>query len=144
MDIKNQFIHHDYASEPSAESYELLTPELTEVTGTADIAEGLSNARSQFSILGIERVVLVHGTMVGTDALGWYGHWERGLPWLSRKMKQTYKRLVDALSGDRGNYDEKFTLAFQQGMTATDPRDSILVDRFSWSGENHHLGRADK
>ena len=44
MDIKNQFIHHDYASEPSAESYELLTPELTEFTGAADIAEGLSNA----------------------------------------------------------------------------------------------------
>ncbi|MGI9496674.1 MAG: hypothetical protein ACR2NK_11510 [Mariniblastus sp.] len=143
MDIKNQFIHHDYACEPSGESYDLLTPELTEFTGAPDLAEGLSNARNQFSIVGIERVVLVHGTMVGTDALGWYGHWERGLPWLSRKMKQTYKRLVDALSGDRGNYDEKFTLAFQQGMTATDPRDSILVDRFSWSGENHHLGRAD-
>ncbi|MDA7932535.1 hypothetical protein N9B53_01805 [Mariniblastus sp.] len=143
MEIKNQFVHHDYASKPSAEFYELLTPELADFSSAVDTAESLSAARQQFSISGIERIILVHGTMVGTDSLGWYSHWERGVPWLSRKLKLGYKQLVDTLSGDRGNYDERFALAFQKGMSAPDPSESISVARLDWTGENHHLGRAD-
>ena len=143
MEIKNQFVHHDYARKPSAEFYELLTPKLADFSNAVDTAESLSAARQQFSKACIERIILVHGTMVGTDSLGWYSHWERGVPWLSRKLKQGYKQLVDTLSRDRGNYDERFASAFQKGMNGTDPRESISVERLDWTGENHHLGRAD-
>ncbi len=143
MELKNQFIHHDYTSESSAEYYELVNPNPCDFENSKDVAERLAGARQQFLNLGIERIILVHGTMVGTDSLGWYGHWERVFPWLSRRMKRTYKRLVDTLSGDRGNYDEGFAFALQQGMTGADSRDSIAVERLEWTGENHHLGRAD-
>lgn len=143
MKIESQFIHHDYASDPPVGGYEMVKPEPREFGDSAELNESLSSARETFFKSGIERIILVHGTMVGTDSLGWYGHWERAFPWLSRKMKRTYKRLVDVLSGDRGNYDEGFALALRRGMTAIDSRSSIAVDRLEWSGENHHLGRAD-
>jgi len=143
MTINKHFLHQDYAYRPAPESYQLLKPDPSQLDESADFAESLSDARDRFIANGIRRIILVHGTMVGTDALGWYGHWERVFPWFSRKMKRTYKKLVDTISGDRGNYDEGFLLAFRNGMTSSDVRESIAVDRLEWTGENHHLGRAD-
>ncbi|MGB1929305.1 MAG: hypothetical protein ACPHO8_08345 [Mariniblastus sp.] len=143
MKVTNQFIHHDYRSEPSAEFYELLKPNPSVITEAVDLGDNLTEAGRVFSNSGIERIVLVHGTMVGTDSLGWYGHWERSVPWLSRRMKRTYKRLVDTLSGDRGNYDERFAATLRKGLNASGHGELITVERLDWSGENHHLGRAD-
>ena len=99
MKVTNQFIHHDYRSEPSAEFYELLKPNPSVITEAVDLGDNLTEAGRVFSNSGIERIVLVHGTMVGTDSLGWYGHWERSVPWLSRRIEADLQTISGHIIG---------------------------------------------
>jgi hypothetical protein len=90
---------------------------------------------------GVQQVVLVHGTFTGNDAWGLV----RGLEWLvpavGDTLRQTGQQWVDWLARDVGNYySDGYVQAFQQWLR---DEPSIGVQRFMWSGENYHLGRAD-
>ncbi len=93
--------------------------------------------------------MLVHGTMVGTDALGWYSHWQRIAPGLAKNLKSNYKSLVERISGDQGNFTAEYERVFRDEInnvgswSNTGDRDKIKVERFEWTSENHHLGRAN-
>ena len=87
MKIKTQFIHHDYASDPAVGFYELVKPDPSDFENSVDVNESLSAAQEQFFKSGIERIILVHGTMVGTDSLGWYGHWGLSLIHISEPTR---------------------------------------------------------
>lgn len=101
---------------------------------------------------GVSDIYLVHGTFAGTDASGFIGELARLFPKGGRFLRRAGKELVDALAGDVGNYTPEYARRFQTALNGTAADDTgdaeaecpeIGVHLFHWSGENHHLGRAD-
>ena len=99
---------------------------------------------------GIQEVVLVHGTFLGSDPFGiaeTLGAIADGVPALSVPLRaamnallERTKPLTDGITGDIANYTQDFADHFQQ-LVGDDP----LITRLAptWSGQNHHFARAD-
>lgn len=87
-------------------------------------------------------IYLVHGTFVGTDSLGLLGHIGSLLPGAGSALTRMAKQLVDAVAGDVGNYTQRFADLISQGINPPGTR-PIAVRRLHWSGQNHHIARAD-
>lgn len=85
---------------------------------------------------------LVHGTFAGNDAAGILTEVGRVFPQYREPLAQLAKSLVDKTFGDNGNYTAAYARAFAEALNA-DGGEEIPVRNFAWSGENHHLGRAD-
>jgi hypothetical protein len=113
---------------------------------------------------GVRRIYLAHGTSAGTDPLGVASTIARLSPALRQIVESTTKGLVDAVLEERGNFSSRFAELLERSLNADIPgstpengstqqprhasessiaRGPIEVRRFLWSGENHHLGRAD-
>ena len=80
----------------------------------------------------VDAIWLVHGTFVGNDALGIFGQIERAVPAIGTALKQFGKQLTDTITGDTGNFNQRFVDQL---------RDQCPVHQFIWSGENTHSGR---
>lgn len=59
---------------------------------------------------------------------------------LADELKERVKPIADDLNGDVGNYDAAFRDRFQQ-LVGDDPVVQLMDP--TWSGQNHHLARAD-
>ncbi len=148
MPGSNGFRHQDYSSIPMPESYELITP--TNLVGgvmETKTREDLARVGDIFQSRRVSRIILVHGTLMGSDALGWFGHWKTLAPGLSAELKSAYKSVVDRMAGDRGNFSMEYanllSELLNQNSLQSKNTSAIKVERFHWTGENHHLGRAD-
>lgn len=142
MPSANRFRHQAYSLDPPKAAYELLTPELPPAGARRQqIADDVADVAEAFQQAEVRSIYLVHGTLAGTDALGWYGELSNVLPSIARKLKRNQKQLVDSIIGDRGNYSPEFAEQFA-AVLESDGAD-IPVRLFRWSGENHHLGRAN-
>lgn len=84
---------------------------------------------------------LVHGTFVGTDALGALGELARLLPQSEAILAALAKQLVDSALGDCGNYTQNHVQQLAAGFCSSDT--DLPVRLFNWSSQNHHAGRAD-
>lgn len=85
---------------------------------------------------------LVHGTFAGGDAAGILTEIGRFFPQYRDALTQLAKSLVDKTLRDNGNYTATYARALHEALNA-DGGEEIPVRNFTWSGQNHHLGRAD-
>jgi hypothetical protein len=153
MSASNAFRHQDYFVTPNEDSFEHVIATELITAESQSFLEVMNTAGKAFHQAGVSRIILVHGTMAGTDALGWYSHWQRVLPRLSKKLKTVYKSVVDRLSGDRGNYTTVYAELLREGLNGpalistakgnASVKSPIAVELFNWTSENHHLGRAN-
>ncbi|MCA9210290.1 MAG: hypothetical protein KDA55_18150 [Planctomycetales bacterium] len=90
----------------------------------------------------VRAIYLVHGTFVGTDALGLLAELERVWPSACDLVRRWQKQTLDAVAGDMGNYTQAYADAFSAGINGADAEPHIPVRLFHWSSENHHVGRA--
>ncbi len=137
------FRHQNYWNVPDNDSYELIVPPRPIAPGSSEFLAATTAARTAFDSFRVGKIVLVHGTLAGTDALGWYGHWQRVIPGMSKKLKQVYKSVVDKLARDRGNYSATYAELLEKSLNPGPAPPVIKVELFDWTSENHHLGRAD-
>jgi len=91
---------------------------------------------------GVGVVYLMHGTFAGTDAAGGLAAIGRFLPAARDTLARIAKGVVDGLLKDNGNYTAEYAAAFERALNA-DGGPHIAVRTHTWSGQNHHLGRAD-
>jgi hypothetical protein len=91
---------------------------------------------------GVGAIYLVHGTFVGTDALGVVAELARLFPKAGKSVRRLIKRIVDKIAGEVGNYTGRYAECFESAINRPG-HVTIPVRRFNWSSENHHLGRAD-
>ncbi len=91
---------------------------------------------------GVGYVYLVHGTFVGTDALGVLAEMGRMFPAAGKAVRGLIKQVVDKVAGEVGNYTPEYARCFEEAM-CRDGQPPIPVRLFHWSSENHHIGRAD-
>ncbi len=136
-----RFPYHTLNPDEKVGPFEFVGPEVAKPVAdpaNADVGDVPQVLRQA----GVEKVVLVHGTFAGNDMIGLTREIARFSPTLAGHLKQIGKQWFDDLVGELGNYTEKFVDCFSSLINppALEP---IPVIRFHWSGENHHLGRAD-
>ena len=140
MPRHNHFRHQQYGP-PAPTQYELIAP--TDIPWEQQqLATNTTDAVRQIRHANVSGILLIHGTFVGTDALGLFrklAHiWKPGGEWLQQASKQ----LLDAITQDAGNYTPQYAESLEAAVNQ-EGGPHIPVQLFSWSGENHHLGRAD-
>jgi hypothetical protein len=101
----------------------------------ADIGAVLRNA-------DVRAIYLVHGTFVGADALGIIREVACLSPSFAAPLRRLEKRTADTIARDAGNYTQAYAISFENAINEAHER-SIPIRIFSWSSENHHIGRAD-
>ena len=136
----NHFRHQRYG-QPLHSRYELVTPAASSdrnsdwLAATRDAALLLRHAN-------VSAIVLIHGTFAGNDSLGLFRKLARIWPPAAEWLKHSSKQLSDALLQDAGNYTTQYAQRLERAVNQHGGT-AIPVHLFSWSGENHHLGRAD-
>lgn len=87
-------------------------------------------------------LLLVHGTFVGDDPAGLLTSLERHLPSLAAPLRSVAAGMPQLALGELALYTTGFAETLARGLNpASQP--AIHVQRFTWSGRNNHLGRAD-
>ncbi|MEZ6124590.1 MAG: hypothetical protein R3C49_15635 [Planctomycetaceae bacterium] len=141
MPTHNDFRHQPYPTQPNPE------PRFCRL----EISDGADIDFSQLHhAYGIRQVVLVHGTFMGDDpfAVAEIMHQlgesqpalQKPLSLLSAAINDRLQKVRSSVTGDRGNYTDDYRELFQQ-LVGTDPEVCLLHP--TWSGQNHHLARAD-
>lgn len=141
MPENNQYRHQIYPTHP------VQPVELHLLQHRPEIAGAASALHTQ---LGVDRVILVHGTFLGDDPLGLAGSLRalsEGAPRLATPLQSMADRLqertrpaVSAIARDLGNYTAEFCDTFQR-LVGDDPQVELLEP--TWSGENHAFARLD-
>lgn len=90
---------------------------------------------------GVRAIILIHGTFAGNDVAGLVREIARFSPVSARRLRDLSKRWLDEFVGEVGNYTQSFADCLSKLISNSHL--PIPVHRFQWSGENHHLGRAD-
>lgn len=90
----------------------------------------------------VAAIYLIHGTFAGVDGLGVWTQLARLHAPFADWLRNATKNWIDKLASDAGNYSEEYVAAFDHGINDGHTT-AIPVQRFNWSSENHHIGRAD-
>jgi hypothetical protein len=138
----NRFHHQLYTADAPTTPCELLRPRGDPPPGSDEFARRMQTVGDVLRARGVAAIYLVHGTFVGGDALGILTEVERYLPSLGSAWRRATKQMVDAVFRHVGNYAAAYAETLEQAINRPDER-HIPVRRFAWSGENHHIGRAD-
>lgn len=134
--------HHSYDDDPPAGSFCLLRAERGPAVGSKEFVDRMRAVGDTLRRAGVGAVFLAHGTFVGRELFGLASGIDQLFPGTGERLGQAVKQLVDALTGDAGNYPPDYARLFETGMHAEGEL-PIAVRLFHWSGENHHLARAD-
>jgi len=142
MPYQNRFRHQPYTCDAPGATYELLRPGGFPPPGSDEFARRMAAVGKALRAHRVRAIYLVHGTFAGWDALGLLAELDRYVPALADVCRHGAKRVFDSVAGDVGNYTAAYAETFERAINrAGEPH--IHVRRFSWSGENHHIGRAD-
>ena len=91
-----------------------------------------------FRSASVAAVYLVHGTFVGSDALGILSKLESIAPSTSQAIRRWKNVLLDAAIGESGNYTHEMAKGFQDSMQREGAA-LIPVRRFHWSSQNNRV-----
>ncbi|MCA9247736.1 MAG: hypothetical protein KDA42_11485 [Planctomycetales bacterium] len=89
----------------------------------------------------VRHILLVHGTFVGPDAWGLLSQLSRFSTEAAQVIAKFDKAVIDRVVGEAGNYTQQYEQTFSAAINQPD-REPIRVERFHWSSENNHIGRA--
>jgi hypothetical protein len=114
--------------------------------GTAEWSSAMAVVGERFAAQRVCAVVFVHGTFAGSDPLSAYGVVERLVPAVGKEVAQRLRKVTraaaDKVLGDYSNFGAAYVRLFEDAINAgADPR--IACTEFTWSSENHHVGRLE-
>ena len=141
MPKHNHFQNQIYSSPPRAE-YELVVPGTPAHPDTEAFVERMRCAGRRLQEARISAIYLVHGTFAGNDGLGLVRQFSSLEPAFKELMEKSVKQMVDSIAGENGNYTEAFSQDLANAVSS-EGLPPVPVRRFTWTGENHHLARAE-
>lgn len=103
---------------------------------------GFAQVANQLRDADVRHILLIHGTFAGGDITGFVREVKRFSPVRASRLDEISKAWFDELAGDVGNYTDAYAKQLSR-LINTENSPTIKVERFGWSGENHHVGRAD-
>lgn len=140
MPANNCFRHQVYSSDKPLASYRCVTADSSQLSRHDSLTLDRATVE-RLRAEAFDELILVHGTFTGDDALGLVRELSRVSLDTGSRLRESGKRWVDRLVGDNGNYSIQYETAVQQVFDGEQIK--THVQRFLWSGENHHLGRAN-
>ena len=142
MPHDNHFRHQQYSDGPPRSTYELIAADEPLDPGCDEFRERMADVGDRLRQAGIGMVLVVHGTFVGQDVGSVWAELGRWAPAMRDIISRRNKAWINAVVGDKGNYTGRYVELFESGINRPgEPQ--ISVELFDWSGENHHVGRAD-
>jgi len=90
----------------------------------------------------VRAIYLIHGTFVGVDAFGLIREVARVSNTAAEPLRRLEKYASNTITGDAGNFTPSYADEFARALRQENGG-SIPVRLFTWSSENHHIGRAD-
>ncbi|HVX60828.1 MAG TPA: hypothetical protein VHC19_09505, partial [Pirellulales bacterium] len=90
---------------------------------------------------GVGAVYLMQGTFAALDSHGMLAELARQYPDAKAAIDRLATQIIDPAAGDAGNFTARYADVFQSQLATGG--EEIPVRLLHWSGENHHLGRAD-
>lgn len=136
-----RFPYHTLGPDEPAGRFEFVGPEIAKPVSDPSHAE-IGDVPQLLRQAKVEKIVLVHGTFAGNDIVGLTREVARFSPTLAGKLNEIGKKWFDDMIGELGNYTESYVECLSSLINSAS-LDPIPVSRFHWSGENHHLGRAN-
>ncbi|MBL8826061.1 MAG: hypothetical protein JNM18_03690 [Planctomycetaceae bacterium] len=88
------------------------------------------------------RIVLMHGTFVGSDAGGVFNALDRFLPGAFGLLGNWWSDAIKLFVGDRGNFTDAYAGKLQDALTNAGQTEIAVLNK-RWGSENYHLGRAN-
>jgi hypothetical protein len=119
-----------------------MRPKLPPKVGCSQFQADMAAAAASLRANQVVVIYLLHGTLAGMDTLGLMRELSRVLPGASEYLARQEKSLVDTLLGDTANYSVDYATQLEQALNAGGGQ-PISVQRYIWSGENHHFGRVE-
>ncbi len=142
MPHDNHFRHQQYSDGPPRSTYQLIAADEPLDPGCDAFRERMADVGDRLRQAGIGMVLVVHGTFVGQDVGSVWAELGRWAPAMRDIISRRNKAWINAVVGDKGNYTGRYVELFERGINRPgEPQ--ISVELFDWSGENHHVGRAD-
>ena len=141
LDPAFRFSHHTFAVDEPRGEVERISSDLALPVENPGPAE-MGSIPVLLRKAGVKNILLVHGTFVGGDIVGVVREVRRFSPVSAMRLNELGKAWFDDLVGDVGNYTNQFSEQLEDLINPVS-LPPIHVERFSWSGENHHIGRAD-
>lgn len=138
----NQFRHQVYTAAAPTTPPRLLKLPPSPPAGSDEWNERMRAVGDRLRAAGVSTIYLVHGTFVGSDALGLIDVFTRLYPSLGEYAKPIVKQLVDQVFGESCNYTKEYARCFDEAINPG-TETPIAVRRFLWSSQNNHIGRAD-
>lgn len=142
MPHANRFRHQTYTDAPPTNSFHLIEGDAGPEVESENFRQRMRDVGDRYRSDGVSVIFLVHGTLVGGDAAGWWAGLSRYVPGIAASLREISKKWIDAAIGEHGNYTEQYRQLFEESINRADAR-HIDVRLFNWTSENHHLGRAD-
>ena len=141
MPRHNHFQNQIYRSPPAAE-YELVLPGTPAHPDTEAFVQRMRCAGRRLQEARVSAIYLVHGTFAGNDGLGLVRQFAALAPAFKEVMERSVKQMVDSITEEHGNYTEAFARDLATAVSS-EGLPPVPVRRFTWTGENHHLARAE-
>ncbi len=135
-----QFPHHTFAPDEIRGLCEIV-PAKSATISIDPLTGVLPRPSELLRRSGVQSIVLIHGTFAGNDIAGLVREIARFSPVSARRLRELSKHWFDELIGEVGNYTQAYADCLSKLINTGDT--PIPVHCFQWSGENHHLGRAD-
>ena len=136
-----QFPHHTFSADELRGEVSLI-PAMDAVAELDPNRAHFAAVAKQLRDADVRHILLIHGTFAGGDITGFVREVKRYSPVRASRIDEISKAWFDELAGDVGNYTDAYAKQLQ-GLINSDDSPMISVERFGWSGENHHIGRAD-
>jgi hypothetical protein len=141
LDEEFRFAHHTFAVTESSGEMSVISPEHA-VPLLDPQTEHFRQVAGLLREAGVRNILLIHGTFAGGDVTGLVRELKRFSPVRASRVHELSKAWFDELAGDIGNYTDGFSKRMHELLNVPGEPE-INIDRFGWSGENHHIGRAD-
>ena len=104
--------------------------------------ESLRRSGEVLQRANVKKIILLHGTFVGSDPVNFISSVKSLFPKMSRnfemKMGRTVKTWIDQVAQDNGNFVPAYVKLMERALG-----EKIPVALFSWSSANHHLARLE-
>ncbi|MBC7660919.1 MAG: hypothetical protein H7249_14580 [Chitinophagaceae bacterium] len=109
---------------------------------SAEWRESMKRSGASLKASKVKRIILLHGTFVGSDPANIFSSLRFYFPKMSKKieggMSKRMRGLIDHVAQDNGNFIPAYTALLEEALHA-----NIPVSLQYWSSANHHLARLE-
>ncbi|HEV7224321.1 MAG TPA: hypothetical protein VGN42_16550 [Pirellulales bacterium] len=137
----NRFRHQIYADGPAAPVYHRLKPLPGPTLASGEVRFRMRQIGETLRAANVAAIYLVQGAFAALDASCVVAEFGRRHPTNRPAIERVARQMLDPAAADAGNFTPRYADALESLLAGGGT--PIPVRMLQWSGENHHLGRAD-